>query len=118
MYRICKRVALVPETGGGLGTYALSYLQSLLVFNILGSSKVQSEQDLSKLDTFELLNLANMSIKRGDVESAVWYVNHLKNESRRVAQDWLEDARLYLETRQAISLIQTYIAASNISFVQ
>lgn len=118
VYRVCKRVALVPETGGGLGTYALSYVQSLLVFNIQTNGRVQPGQDLSKLDTFDLLNLANMSMKRGDMESAVWYVNHLKDESRRVAQGWLEDARLYLETKQAFTLIQTYMAARNISFVQ
>lgn len=118
VYRVCKRVALVPETGGGLGTYALSYVQSLLVFNIRTNGRVQPGQDLSKLDTFDLLNLANMSMKRGDMESAVWYVNHLKDESRRVAQGWLEDARLYLETKQAFTLIQTYMAARNISFVQ
>lgn len=113
VYRICKRVALVPETGGGLGTYALSYLQSLLVFNIRG---VKETADLDKLDSFELLSLAHSSIEKGDLERAVCYVSRLRNESQRVAQDWLIDARLYLETRQAINLIQTYTSATNIAF--
>ena len=113
VYKICKRVALVPETGGGLGTYALSYLQSLLVFNVRG---VKETGNLSDMDTFDLLTLASGSVQRGDLEKAVWYVSHLKNESRRAAQDWLEDARLYLETRQAIRLIQTYTAATNAAF--
>ncbi len=112
VYRICKRVALVPETGGGLGTYALSYLQSLLVFNVGG---VKETTKLDQLDSFELLSLAHSSIERGDLEQAVCYVSRLRNESQRVAQDWLEDARLYLETRQAIKLMQTYTSATNVA---
>ncbi len=113
VYRICKRVALVPETGGGLGTYALSYLQSLLVFNIRGVKEVD---DINQMDSFELLGLAHNSIEKGDLERAVYYVSHLRNESQRVAQDWLVDARLYLETRQAVKLIETYTSATNVAF--
>ncbi len=113
VYRISKRVSLVPENGGGLGTYALSYLQSLLVFNLRG---VKETKDIDLLDTFELLCLANSSVQKGDLEKAVWYVSHLRNESGRVARDWLEDARLYLETQQAVRVIQTYTSATNIVF--
>ena len=117
--RICKRVALVPETGGGLGTYALSYLQSLLTLSAWDiTAKKMDEPDLSTLDTFGLLHQAEASLHHGDLERAIRCLNCLSGESRRVASDWLKDARLYLETRQAINLIQSYMAATSLSIIQ
>ena len=116
--RICKRVALVPETGGGLGTYALSYLQSLLTLNIWSSYVIDTETNPAKMDTFQLLHQAEAYLHYGELEKAVCHVNLLQGEARRVARDWLCDARLYLETRQAVELILHYMAATSISMVQ
>ena len=112
--RICWRVGLVPESGGGLGTYALSYLRSILTINkwFLG---VSDNLDSSKLDTFDLLCHADVRLRKGDLEGAVHYMNMLKGEPRNVAKDWLKDARLYLETRQAVQLIQAYTSANAVN---
>jgi mitofilin len=109
---ICDRVAMVPETGGGLGTYAISYLQSLLTIHSWLPTDVPADTDLSKLHVYDLLHLADAQLKKGDLEGAVYYMNYLKGEPKNVAKDWLSDARLYLETKQAIQLIQTYISAN------
>ena len=117
--RICRRVALVPERGGGMGTYALSYLQSLLVvsWRFVGRLTRDSEdyEDLKKLDTFDILEQAEACLQCGDIELAVRYVNLLRGEPRNVAQDWLSDARSYLETLQAVQLVSEYMAALNIT---
>ena len=116
--RVCRRVALVPETGGGLGRYALSYLQSLLVvsWRLVGrGARGGEDPDPHKMDTFKVLECADDALSRGDLEQAVRCVNLLRGEPRRVAQDWLHDARHYLETSQAILLISQYLAALNIS---
>ena len=116
--KICRRVALVPETGAGLGTYALSYLQSLLTLNVWGRGGREGTDTPPKdMDTFELLHQAEVCLHRGDLEEAVFYLNHLQGESQRVARDWLSDARLHLETRQAISVVLQYMAATSISIV-
>ena len=115
--RICKRVALVSETGGGLGTYALSYIQSLLTISTWTSSAVDGTPPSRNMDTFNLLSLADTHLSQGSLEGAVQAMNCLEGEPRRVAQDWLRDARLYLETRQAVTLISQYIAATSISIV-
>ena len=94
--RICKRVALVPETGGGLGTYALSYIQSLLTISTWTSSAVDGTPPSRNMDTFNLLSLADTHLSQGSLEGAVQAMNCLEGEPRRVAQDWLRDARLYL----------------------
>jgi len=116
--RMCRRVALVPETGGGLGTYALSYLQSVLIMSWRFVGRVGSERgdhDPHKMDTFEILECADTLLRQGDLEQAVRYMNLLRGEPRRVARDWLRDARHYLETTQAVLLISEYMAALNIS---
>ena len=118
--RICRRVALVPATGGGMGTYALSYLQSLLVVSWRFVGRIrgregESDKDPQKLDTFEILERSDACLRQGDMEQAVRYINLLRGEPRRVARDWLYDARDYLETCQAILLVSEYMAALNIT---
>ncbi len=118
--RICKRVSLVPQSGGGLGTYALSYLQSLLVIKTsrLAPYIVDSKTDPSEMDNFELLQQADTRLHQGELREAVEYVNQLQGEARRVAQDWLVDARLYLETRQAVELVLCHMAATSVSLAR
>lgn len=118
--QICRRVALVPERGGGMGTYALSYLQSVLIVSwrfvgrVAGSGELEDE-DIDKLDTFNILERADTCLRQGDMELAVRYVNLLRGAPRKVARDWLCDARSYLETLQAIHLVSEYMAALNIT---
>lgn len=110
--RVCSRVAMVPEEGGGLGLHALSYMQSLLTIRAW-LPKRYLDRDPSELHTYDLLDLASMRIKKGDLEGAVHYLNYLQGEPRNVARDWLADARLYLETRQAVELVQAYMFANS-----
>lgn len=109
--RICKRVAMVPETGAGLGTYAISYMQSILTVRA-ELSEIPEDVDPATLHTYDLLHLANVHQSRGDLEGAVHYMNYLQGEPKNVARDWLKDARLYLETKQAVLLLQAYMSAN------
>ena len=112
--RVCKRVALVPETGGGLGLYAISYLQSLFTIRVPSwMSKLPSGKEPAELHTYELLDLADACVTKGDLIGAVYYLNYLQGEPKNIARDWLSDARLYLETRQAVELVQTFMFASS-----
>ena len=114
--RICKQTALVPETGGGLGTYALSYLHYMVTFDLW--KHVDSQKYPVNMDTFELLQVADVLIEEGNMEGAIMLVNRLQGEPKRVAQDWLRDAQLHLETKQAISLVQNYMASISLSIIQ
>lgn len=117
--RVCRRVALVPEGGEGVGSYALSYLQSMLTVSWPFVGRVarsrEEDGDLEKLDTFEILERADTCLRQGDLDLAVRYVNLLRGVPRRIARDWLHDARNYLETLQAIQLVSEYMAALNIT---
>lgn len=112
--RVCKQVALIPEMGGGLGTYALSYLHYMLTFDLW--QHVDSQK--YPTDTFELLQVADVLLEQGNMEGAIRLVNCLQGEPKRVAQDWLRDALLHLETKQAIYLIQNYMASISLSIIQ
>lgn len=110
--KICQRVALVPEGGAGLGTYLISFLQSLLIINI-GRSRVTDGTD-----TFDILREADTFITQGQLERAVSLMNQLQGEPKRVARDWLREATLYLETRQAVTVVAEYLAAAGISVLK
>lgn len=117
--RVCSKVSLVPEEGGGLGTYLLSYLQSLLTIDMFHPKMMDlSHYDPSKMSSLDLLRQAKTRVDRGDLEAAVKLVGQLKGESRRVADDWLKEAVLYLETRQAIMAISQYLAAASVGVLQ
>uniref|UniRef100_A0A8C1YLY0 MICOS complex subunit MIC60 n=1 Tax=Cyprinus carpio TaxID=7962 RepID=A0A8C1YLY0_CYPCA len=115
--RLARRVALIDETRNSLYQYFLSYLQSILLFE---SEQVPPPAKLAPedLDTFKLLAYATYSIERGDLELAAKFVNQLRGESQRVAQDWLKEARLTLETKQVIGLLSAYANAVGLGTTQ
>lgn len=119
--KVARRVALVPEEGGGLGMYLLSFIQSLLTIDMIHprlTSSGLSSIDPRSLSTFDLLHQAKVSLDAGDMETTVRVLGHLEGEARRVVSDWLRDALVYLETRQAVMAISEYLAASSAAILQ
>lgn len=108
--KLARRVALIDETRSTLYQYFLSYLQSLLLFEPK-ERMPPSELNPEDLDTFNLLSYASYCIEHGDLELAAKFVNQLQGEPRRVAQDWLTEARLTLETKQIVEILSAYANA-------
>ncbi|XP_041489828.1 MICOS complex subunit MIC60 isoform X4 [Microtus oregoni] len=108
-----RRVAMIDETRNSLYQYFLSYLQSLLLFPPK-QLKPPAELDPEDINTFKLLSYASYCIEHGDLELAAKFVNQLKGESRRVAQDWLKEARMTLETKQIVEILTAYASAVGI----
>ncbi|XP_055744525.1 MICOS complex subunit MIC60 isoform X1 [Salvelinus fontinalis] len=108
--QLARRVALIDETRNSLYQYFLSYLQATLLFE-KAQEAPPAKLSAEDLDTFKLLSYAAYSLEHGDLELAAKLVNQLKGESRRVAQDWLKEARLTLETKQVVSLLSAYANA-------
>ncbi|XP_047378760.1 MICOS complex subunit MIC60 isoform X1 [Sciurus carolinensis] len=112
-----RRVAMVDETRNSLYQYFLSYLQSLLLFPPQ-QLKPPAELYPEDMSTFKLLSYASYCIEHGDLELAAKFVNQLKGESRRVAQDWLKEARMTLETKQIVEILTAYASAVGIGTTQ
>lgn len=120
--KICKRVALVDESGAGLSKYLVSYLQSLF---IIDNVKVSEDEVLGRTlvdptswQTFDILARVRYCLAKRNLEQAVRYANQLKGQARVVARDWIRDARVYLETRQALSVLSTYAEATAVDSVR
>ncbi|XP_047903763.2 MICOS complex subunit MIC60 isoform X2 [Anser cygnoides] len=115
--KLAKRVAMIDETRNSLYQYFLSYLQSLLMFHPQ-QLKPPAELSPEDLDTFKLLSYASYCIEHGDLELAAKFVNQLKGESRRVAHDWLTEARMTLETKQIVDILTAYASAVGLGTTQ
>ncbi|XP_041134071.1 MICOS complex subunit MIC60-like isoform X2 [Polyodon spathula] len=115
--KLVRRVAMIDETRNSLYQYFLSYLQSLLLMEPQ-QLKPPAQLSTEDLDTFKLLSYATYSIEHGDLELATKFINQLKGESRRVAQDWLNEARLTLETTQVVGLLSAYANAVGLGTTQ
>lgn len=118
---VARRLALIPADGARLPMYILSYLQAALIARPdVPISKDELENkpfDFSKLDTYDILNRARYWLERGDLVKTVQYVNLLQGAPRKAAQDWLNEARLLLETQQAASTLMAHAASSGIRFL-
>lgn len=118
---VSRRLALVPAEGARLPMYFLSYLQAALIAKPdVPISKDELENkpfDFSKLDTYDILNRARYWLDRGDLVKTVQYMNLLQGASRKAALDWLNEARLLLETQQAASTLMAHAASSGVRFL-
>jgi len=105
--KVARRVAWVGEDGGSLLQFGLSYLQSLLMVDMSTRAPVEQEgeTDLSILSQNDILTRAKHSLERNHLARAVQYATMLKGEPGMVVADWLSEARLTMETRQAVEAL-------------
>ncbi|KAM4554985.1 MICOS complex subunit MIC60 isoform 2-T2 [Odontesthes bonariensis] len=114
---LARRVALIDESHNSLYQYFLSYLQAALLFE--NQQEAPPNQLSSEdLDPFKILSYASYCLEHGDLELAAKLVNQLRGEARRVAEGWLTEARLTLETRQVVSLLSAYANAVGLGTTQ
>jgi mitofilin len=64
-------------------------------------------------DTTNLLYF-RYHLEKDDLEQTLRYMNLLKGEPQNVANDWLRELRIHLETVQAANAILTYAAVQAI----
>ncbi|TNN17506.1 MICOS complex subunit Mic60 [Schistosoma japonicum] len=107
--------------------------------NIIGDSYFQYVEDYnsikqmdSKPDSFQLLSSARFAMTNDHnmlttdentssdeaLETAVRLLGQLRGQSRVVANDWLVDARKYLEAKQTARALLAFAAARDISTLQ
>lgn len=111
---VAQRVALIDETGGSLFKFMLSYMQSFFVFTTVHAKEETDSVDIENMDTFQLCANAKHWLEKGNIEQALRFMNQLRGESRRVAADWIEEARLYLETRQAAMALMAFASSTGL----
>jgi len=105
--KVARRVAWVGEDGGSLFKYGLSYLQSVLMVDMSTRTPVEQEMetDFSSISQSDILTMAKHSLERNNLARAVQYATMLKGEASMVVADWLCEARLTMETRQAVEAL-------------
>jgi len=105
--KVARRVAWVGEDGGSLLKYGLSYLQSVLMVDMSTRTPVEQEMatDFSTISQSDILTMAKHSLERNNLARAVQYATMLKGEASMVVADWLCEARLTMETRQAVEAL-------------
>ncbi|KAK0162778.1 hypothetical protein PV327_006524 [Microctonus hyperodae] len=118
---MARRLALVPEEGASLPIYLLSYLQNFLLIksvNPIPKGEIEDQPiDISKLDTYDILNRARYWLDRGDFKMTLRYMNLLKGAPKAIAKDWINETRILLETQQAIDTLIAYAGAIGLVFL-
>ncbi|XP_066931004.1 MICOS complex subunit MIC60-like [Clytia hemisphaerica] len=106
----CKRVAAVQD-GDSIVKYFMSYVKSMFVISRWYLTDVDQAVDMDKLTSYEVLAKAEHYIREGDLETATKLMSQLKGVARKLSSDWLNEARLLLETKQTALLLQAYAAS-------
>ena len=114
---ICKRVAMIDETGGSLFKYCLSYIQSFFIFETVYAKTEHDSLELDSLNNYSILAHAKYWIDKGELEMAVRFMNQLQGEARSVAEDWLKESKLHLETVQATQALMAFASASGLGTI-
>ncbi|XP_025074842.1 MICOS complex subunit Mic60 [Pogonomyrmex barbatus] len=118
---VARRLAMVPEDGAALPIYLLSYLQSFLIIksaNLIPKRELEDEPiDVDSLNTYDILQRARYWLDRGDFKMTMRYMNLLKGAPRSVASDWMNEARILLETQQAIDTLLAYAGAIGLVYL-
>lgn len=123
--RTCKRLAMLENIDSpadiSLYKYFLSYIRSYIVLDAWSSSVAPSQLEAelkskvvvepAKLSTGDVLARVRACLERRDLEQALRYANLLRGEPARAARDWLTEARLSLEARQAADALMAQAAA-------
>ncbi|XP_046741697.1 MICOS complex subunit Mic60 isoform X2 [Diprion similis] len=117
---MARRLALVPENGASLPIYLLSYLQSFLLVKAaspIPKSELDDQPiDPSELSTYDVLQRARYWLDRGDFKMTLRYMNLLKGAPRSVANDWINEATILLETQQAVDTLIAHAGAAGLVF--
>lgn len=56
-------------------------------------------------------------VDRSDFLQALKYMNLLQGASRKIAGEWMKEARLMLETQQAANTLMAHAAASGLLYL-
>lgn len=118
---IAKRVALVPENGGSLLRYLLSYLQSVMIVEASPKSSeamlFDEPVDIDSLNTFDIIDRARICLATDDLTGCIRCLNQLTGESRNIAKDWCLEARRTLEAKQAADALMAHAATVTVKAV-
>ena len=114
VYTVARRVALIDERGGSPLRYLGSYIANLLVVThgtVLDDDSMIDEN----VSQFALLDSARHHARNGNFEVAVRLVNQLRGEPRKVAGEWLREAILTLEAKQAAQCLMAHSASEGLT---
>ncbi|XP_055881014.1 MICOS complex subunit MIC60-like isoform X2 [Biomphalaria glabrata] len=113
--KICRRLGLIREPNTSLYKYLISYLHSMFVFDNIVATSENDVIDLSSMDNYALLAHAQYWMERGNLNIALRFMCQLTGEPRRAASDWINEARLLLETRQSAHALTAYASATGLA---
>ncbi|XP_014471483.1 PREDICTED: MICOS complex subunit Mic60 isoform X2 [Dinoponera quadriceps] len=118
---VARRLAMVPEEGASLPVYLLSYLQSFFIIRTadpIPKSELEDQPiDVNSLNTYDILYRARYWLDRGDFEMVLRYMNLLKGAPRSVARDWMNEARILLETQLAVDTLLAHAGATGLLYL-
>ncbi|KAI8999482.1 mitochondrial inner membrane protein Mitofilin [Gaertneriomyces semiglobifer] len=103
-----NKAQYMPSYGGPV-SYGVSYLLSLVTFTkhgLVAGDDVQS-----------ILARGEHYLREGDVENATREINQLKGWPKRLANDWLTQARRHVEVKQALEVMETHLSLLSLGAV-
>uniref|UniRef100_A0A1B6CLD5 MICOS complex subunit MIC60 n=1 Tax=Clastoptera arizonana TaxID=38151 RepID=A0A1B6CLD5_9HEMI len=114
--KIANQFAQVPDDGAPGYFLFLSFIQSLFVFKHvkpISTDELTDESiDSTKLNTYDILQHANYWLDKDNFEMAIRYMKLLQGVPKSIAEDWIQEVILYIETEQAASILLAHATST------
>lgn len=107
VYKQCKKASFYPELENVLWR-PVSWLRYYFHAPKVKYATTCEFDDVEDMTPQELLDQANYFMRKNCLAEAVKCLVQLSGSPRSLAQDWIEEARLVLEVRQAAEVLLSY----------
>ena len=111
VYDECKKAAIFPQSSNIVTSTLSNILSKLSIYSVKPVYKTEYELEhcgTDGMDAKELLIQAQYFMKRQNLPAALKCMVQLDGVPRCLSQNWIEEARLYLEVKQASEVLYAY----------
>lgn len=111
VFEECKKAALCPNSSGLFTSIYSNLYSKVMVYSTPPRYSEESQLDrcgTKGMDAKELLIQAHYFVERRCLAAALKCMNQLEGVPRCLAQDWIDETRLFLEVQQATEALYSY----------
>ena len=85
-----------------------------MTLEFITSADMNDKIDEHNPNQYEVLQKALIFVHRGDFASAIRLAQLLRGEPRQIVRDWINDARIYMETHLLAEILAAHSAVVHI----
>uniref|UniRef100_A0A1B6EGU1 MICOS complex subunit MIC60 n=1 Tax=Clastoptera arizonana TaxID=38151 RepID=A0A1B6EGU1_9HEMI len=117
--RVAGKLDQIDDFDVSMPKLLISWMRNFLMFRnvdrISSSEAMYEPVDISKLSTHDILHRSRLCVNSGNLLQALKYMQLLEGAPREVAEDWIKEVIIFLETSQATEALLAHALGKSFS---